>query len=78
MPVLFICCSDCLGYISLRILGFGEQKGVRGFAPNINSGVCGEQVDFQGEAGGKILAKIAKKFVERMSETNEVSNFRDL
>ena len=53
--------------------GFGEL-----LSPNNNSGVCGEQVDFQGEAGGKILAKIAKKFVERMSETNEVSNFRDL
>ena len=53
--------------------GFGEI-----LSPNNNRVVCGEQVDFQGEAGGKILAKIAKKFVERMSETNEVSNFRDL
>ena len=29
-------------------------------------------------AGGDMLAKIAKKFVERVSEANKVSNFRDL
>ena len=36
-------------------------KGVRGESPNIDSEDCGEQVDFQGEAGGKILAKIEVK-----------------
>ena len=68
--------SDCICLVNWDLSnrkGFGEI-----LSPNNNSGVCGEQVDFQGEAGGKILAKIAKKFVERMSETNEVSNFRDL
>ena len=55
MPVLFICCSDCLGYMSLLILGFGEQKGVRGFAPNINSGVCGEQAESQGKQSTAML-----------------------
>ena len=48
------------------------EKGVRGVSPNINSAACGEQVDFQGAAGGKILAKIAKKFFQRVNEVSKV------
>ena len=48
------------------------RKGVRGESPNNNSAACGKQVDFQGAAGGKILAKIAKKFFQRVNEVSKV------
>ena len=47
-------------------------KGGRGKSPLINRADCGEQVDFQGAAGGKILAKIAKKFFQRVNEVSKV------
>ena len=56
-----------------RVLVRAEHiKGARGKSPIINRAACGEQVDFQGAAGGKILAKIAKKFFQRVNEVSKV------
>ena len=49
-------------------------KGVRGESPNNNSAACGKQVDFQGAAGGKILAKIAKELFGERAESERGDN----
>ncbi len=49
-----------------------ERGSGKYISPNNNRVVCGEQVDFQGEAGGKILAKIAKEILVRVNEVHEV------
>ena len=49
-------------------------KGVRGESPILNRAACGEQVDFQGAAGGKILAKIAKELFGERAESERGDN----
>ena len=50
------------------------QADKRGFSPSPYA-----LITFQGKEQVEIFfTKIAKEFVERMSEANEVSNFRDL
>ena len=49
-------------------------KGVRGESPILNRAACGKQVDFQGAAGGKILAKIAKELFGERAESERGDN----
>ena len=50
------------------------RKGVRGESPIKDRAACGKQVDFQGAAGGKILAKIAKELFGERAESERGDN----
>jgi len=65
----FACAQYDRDFALIRVL-----KGVRGISPNTDSAACGKQVDFQGAAGGKILAKIAKELFGERAESERGDN----